>query len=236
MWELLLFVSGKANLINLNSGVFDRFPNANREVCRNSPFCRIFPLSILLHMMILYSKHALILSPSVRLIRKKSQSGVFNYPTLGSNKLLAFREVHLTIISVSEDVPLAYYNLILTFGASLCALSFLYLVVTQKYTVAKIAIFTIFLFSCFYYLALSLVDKFYELSLNGDYIELKYAPPGKDRTIQRYEVRSVTFGLSGRTGKRCYIALNLLSGEKYESAPLTGNANVSRLVVTYKSN
>ncbi|WP_033907636.1 hypothetical protein, partial [Vibrio parahaemolyticus] len=146
------------------------------------------------------------------------------------NRALAFMEVHLTIISVSEDVPLAYYNLVLTFGAILCALSFIYLVITKKYTVVKNAIFTIFLFSCFYYLAFALVDKFYELSLNGDYIELKYAPPSKDKTILRYTVQSVTFGLSGRTGKRCYIVLNLLSGEKYESAPLIGNAKYCKRV------
>ena len=139
-------------------------------------------------------------------------------------------EVHLTIIYISEDVPLAYYNLILAFGATICAASFIYSVATQKYTVTKNAIFTICLLSCFYYLAYSLVDKFYELSLNGDYIELKYALPRQDKAILKYEVNSVTFGLSGRTGNRCYIALNLVSGEKYKSAPLIGNAKYCKRV------
>ncbi|MET2901574.1 hypothetical protein ABXV22_25250 [Vibrio rotiferianus] len=136
----------------------------------------------------------------------------------------------MTIISISKDVPLAYYNLILAFGSILCAVSFVWLLVTKKYTVTKNAIFIICVFSCIYYLAYSTVDKFYELSLNGDYIELKYAPPSKDRIISKYEVSSVTFGLSGRTGSRCYISLNLISGEKYESSPLVGKAKYCKHV------
>ncbi|MFD2179231.1 hypothetical protein [Veronia pacifica] len=129
----------------------------------------------------------------------------------------------MTITSVSEDVPLAYYHLIIAFGATLCALSFIYLVFTQKYTVTKNAIFTLLLFSGMYYLAYSLVDKFYELSLKGEYIELKYAPPSRDRMLSKHEVSSVTFGSSGRSGRRCYVALNLLSGKRYKSAPLIGD-------------
>ncbi|WP_212742139.1 hypothetical protein, partial [Vibrio cholerae] len=145
-------------------------------------------------------------------------------------RALAFKEVHLTIISISEDVPLAYYNLILAFGATFCAVSFLWLVSTQKYTVMKNALFTIIMFSVIYYWAYSRVNKFYELSVNGDYIELKYAPPSNDKTILKHEVSSVTFGLLGRTGSRCYIALNLASGEKYESSTLIGNAKYCKRV------
>lgn len=54
-----------AYLTSFTSRVFDRFSNAEREVCGNIPFCRIFSFIILGIMKIFYLKHELKLNPSV---------------------------------------------------------------------------------------------------------------------------------------------------------------------------
>ncbi len=89
----------------------------------------------------------------------------------------------MTIISISQDVPLANYNLALFLASTLSAVFFIFLVLSKKYSVTKSSIYTSLLFTVFYYAAYSQVDKFYQLSLNGNYIELKYAPPSKDKLI-----------------------------------------------------
>ncbi|TOI27394.1 hypothetical protein [Vibrio parahaemolyticus] len=136
----------------------------------------------------------------------------------------------MTIISISQDVPLANYNSALFLASTLSAVFFIFLVLSKKYSVTKSSIYTSLLFTVFYYAAYSQVDKFYQLSLNGNYIKLKYAPPSKDKLILKTEVKSVTFGVPGKTGRSCYIALNLLSGEKYKSASIVAKVEYCKNV------
>ncbi|WP_429769932.1 hypothetical protein [Vibrio kagoshimensis] len=131
----------------------------------------------------------------------------------------------MTIVSVSQDVPLANYNLVLFLASISSAVLFMLLILIQKYSVKKSFIYTSLLFSVFCYVAYSQVNKFYELSLNSNYIELKYAPPSKDKKILKNEVKSVTFGVPGRIARRCYIAVNLSSGDKYESVSIVGKVD-----------
>lgn len=55
-----------ANLVSVASLVFDRFPNAKRDVCGNTPFCRFFSFAIILHMVVLYAKQWLMKQSSFR--------------------------------------------------------------------------------------------------------------------------------------------------------------------------
>ncbi|MFB2659670.1 hypothetical protein [Shewanella mangrovisoli] len=90
--------------------------------------------------------------------------------------------------------------------------------------------YTSLFFAVFYYSAYLQVDKFYELTLNNSYIELKYAPPGQNKLIEKSDVESVTFGTYGRAGSRCYIAINLLSGDKYKSATISDKIGICKNV------
>ncbi|MEH0373881.1 hypothetical protein [Vibrio mimicus] len=136
----------------------------------------------------------------------------------------------MTIVSTSQDVPLANYNLMLFLTSVFSAVFFIFLIFHPKYSVKEGALYTSLFFAVFYYSAYSQVDKFYELSLNNSYIELKYAPLGQNKLIEKSDVESVTFGTYGRAGSRCYIAINLLSGDKYKSAAISDKIGVCKNV------
>jgi len=134
----------------------------------------------------------------------------------------------LTIVSVSQDVPLASYNLILYFASAFSAVFFLSLILHVKFSVKKSSVYTFIFFAFFYYAAYSKADKFYELTLNESYITLKYVSPSQDKLILKSDVKSVTFGYHDRGARGCYIALNTQSGNKYKSTLLTGEIEICK--------
>jgi len=75
------------------------------------------------------------------------------------------------------------------------------------------------MFSCFYFLALSGLNKFYEVRLNDNLITLKYAPPSKDVTLPVYEIQSLTFGAEKHGS--CYLVFRTVSDKRYKSAMLS---------------
>ncbi|EGR1349408.1 hypothetical protein EFU42_17750 [Vibrio cholerae] len=145
-------------------------------------------------------------------------------------RALAFTEECLTIVSISQDVPLANYNLMLFLTSVFSAVFFIFLIFHPKYSVKESALYTSLFFAVFYYSAYLEVDKFYELTLNNSYIELKYAPPSQSKLIGNNDVESVTFGTYGKAGSRCYVAINLLSGDKYKSAAISDKIEVCKNV------
>ncbi len=145
-------------------------------------------------------------------------------------RALAFTEDCLTIVSISQDVPLANYNLMLFLTSVFSAVFFIFLIFHTKCSVKESSLYTSLFFAVFYYSAYLQVDKFYELTLNNSYIELKYAPPGQNKLIEKSDVESVTFGTYGRAGSRCYIAINLLSGDKYKSATISDKIGICKNV------
>lgn len=89
----------------------------------------------------------------------------------------------MTLISVSQDIPLAHYNLLLYFASAFSIIAFVAFIFHTKYTVKKSVVYTAIFFSFFYYLAYSKTNKFYALEKVGDYLALSYVKPAKNKQV-----------------------------------------------------
>lgn len=123
----------------------------------------------------------------------------------------------MTLISVSQDIPLAHYNLLVYFAAAFSIVLFLGLLFHSKYSLKKSIVFTVIFFSLFYYLAYSKANKFYLLEKNENYFALSYISPAKDKRILISDIRSISFGSANRSGNSCFIAIKLFQGDVYKS-------------------
>lgn len=126
----------------------------------------------------------------------------------------------MTLISVSQDIPIYQYNLILYFGASFSIVFFIYLIFHCKYPLKKSAIYTITFFIASYYFAYTYIDKFYSAKVSGNYLALSYMAPSHDKTILINDIKSITFGSANRSGTSCYISIKLNSGKSYKSTAI----------------
>ncbi|WP_169328561.1 hypothetical protein [Pseudoalteromonas sp. NEC-BIFX-2020_015] len=129
----------------------------------------------------------------------------------------------MTLISVSQDIPLANYSMLLFFGATFSIVSFIAFIFHLKYSVKKSSIYTLIMFSFFYYLALSGLNEFYEVELDDNLITLKYAPPSKDVIISMHEIQSLTFGAEKHGA--CYLVFRTVSDKRYKSSILSRDVN-----------
>ncbi|WP_077338438.1 hypothetical protein [Pseudocolwellia agarivorans] len=127
----------------------------------------------------------------------------------------------MTLIAVSQDIPLAHYNLLLYFASAFSIIAFVAFIFHTKYTLKKSVVYTAIFFSFFYYLAYSKANKFYALEKDGDYLALSYVKPANNKQVLVSDIQSVLFGSANRGGNSCFISLKTFQGKVYKSTAIS---------------
>lgn len=106
---------------------------------------------------------------------------------------------------------------------------FIALLLNKEYSLKGSIIGTLFCFVFFYYWAYSAANKYYALEKNGDYLNLSYISPAKNKSISIRNIEYISFGSTNRSGKGCYISITLFNGNKYKSSAIQEKINYCKV-------
>ncbi|WP_166420071.1 hypothetical protein [Pseudoalteromonas sp. Z1A8] len=126
----------------------------------------------------------------------------------------------MTLISISQDIPLSIYNFHVFYISTAAIILFIALLLHKDYSLKRSMLYTFASFITFYFFAYSAADRYYKLERMGDKLNLSYISPHKDKSILITEIKSMSFGSSNRSGSGCFVSIKLFNGDSYKSSAI----------------
>jgi len=136
----------------------------------------------------------------------------------------------MTNFSVSSEPSLAQFNLIVLFSVAIAIIILLLLFFKHNNTLLKSTVYSLVAFLGIYYTGYNAkLNRFHKVTTTEKMIYLEHVGASNNTYVLPDEIESITFGVSHRSAKGCYISINLHSGKKYRSVSITEEVDVCKV-------